>query len=350
MAGKRTIWLAALSLCLVVILPVVAVSGPGPAPRWWAQVAGIWSAVRGAPPAVGSRLTVLVVDPVTDQTIASDTNGRVISNRPFSSLEFIASLINGEIRWDGKDRTAIIVADGLRTTVAGGLGYGLSLSTEPEGYAVFTVTNRSGSAKRLTFPSGKSYELVLKCNGREIWRSSEDTAYSAARRTLDLPTGDSLTYIIDLPSLTAGIYRAEAWFEGDRSSGPAVSHEFAVGRQAESRPWELLEYQLTVRTETTGDLTGEFIVMNTTDRPVSFSLPTTMISDFAIRSAATGRIIWRQSDDLDFLSRVTVDEIAARSRRRMIAALPVLARGSYQLEAYFWNFHDPMSTASFTIR
>ena len=88
----------------------------------------------------------------------------------------------------------------------------------PQMTARLTLRNTHPEPLPLTFPSGQSYDLVLKTeDGKEVYRWSEGKAFTQALRRETLALGER-NYVIVVPladkagkTLPEGRYLAEAW-------------------------------------------------------------------------------------------------------------------------------------------
>lgn len=72
-----------------------------------------------------------------------------------------------------------------------------TLQAEPRGDTVhlsLRVTNATGEAVELTFPTGQSFEFVVEDEAGEIWRWSEDRMFTQAIRHERIEVGETREY------------------------------------------------------------------------------------------------------------------------------------------------------------
>lgn len=98
---------------------------------------------------------------------------------------------------------AVLAACAAAATVApppsGGSAGPLVSSLQVQTYAdsvrfVLQVTNASGAALPVTFPSGQSADFTVSRDGRELWRWSADRGFTQAVRQETLAPGETRTF------------------------------------------------------------------------------------------------------------------------------------------------------------
>lgn len=78
-------------------------------------------------------------------------------------------------------------------------GEALVTTLEVETYAdsvrfVFQVTNPGSTPVQVTFPSGQTYDFVVRQGGRELWRWSGDMGFTQAVRQVPWAAGETARY------------------------------------------------------------------------------------------------------------------------------------------------------------
>lgn len=71
-----------------------------------------------------------------------------------------------------------------------------SLRVEAGDTVVLTlqVTNPSAGPVAFTFPSGQTYDFVIRSGGAELWRWSADRGFTQALRTVTVAAGETWTF------------------------------------------------------------------------------------------------------------------------------------------------------------
>jgi len=95
-------------------------------------------------------------------------------------------------------------------------GVAASLQAETAGDSVrltLRITNASRDAIPLTFPTGQSYDFVIRRDGREVWRWSEGMMFTQAIRQETLAPDETRTYTASWshPADSRGAFSAEGW-------------------------------------------------------------------------------------------------------------------------------------------
>lgn len=100
-----------------------------------------------------------------------------------------------------------------RAPQAGGLATSLQVETFPDSVRfVLTVTNAGTAPVTVVFPSGQSYDFVVRADGRELWRWSADMGFTQAVREVPLAPGQTQTFAESWrpPAGTGGQFTAVA--------------------------------------------------------------------------------------------------------------------------------------------
>jgi hypothetical protein len=70
------------------------------------------------------------------------------------------------------------------------------------------MTNHGGRVRKLDFSSGQLYDFWVTRNSEEVWRWSDDQAFTQALQTKTIPSQDSLTLSEAWPPSATGEYVA----------------------------------------------------------------------------------------------------------------------------------------------
>ncbi|WP_051348717.1 BsuPI-related putative proteinase inhibitor [Peribacillus kribbensis] len=90
----------------------------------------------------------------------------------------------------------------------------------------FTVRNNTEKSQEAVFPSGKSYDYVLKKEGRKVEQYSENKRFSQSIRHITIKPHKALNYQAVFSDLPKGTYSLEFVWGADRTV--RASHTFTV--------------------------------------------------------------------------------------------------------------------------
>ena len=96
--------------------------------------------------------------------------------------------------------------------------------------AQLTVTNTGTAPATFTFPTGQRYELAVRQRGREVWRWSNDRAFTQVVSALSLTPGETLTFRDVWPGVNnnnvpvpPGTYTMAGWLTSPGHAGVTES-------------------------------------------------------------------------------------------------------------------------------
>jgi len=201
---------------------------------------------------------------------------------------------------------------------------------------MFVVLNPGPDRVELSFATAKTYDVILTRDGEGVWKASEGRSYAQRQRQETLLPGEGLTYSIELPDLEPGRYVAHAYFEGTDLEGAAAELEIFVegGAMSPGEAAKLLQFRLH---DGLGGSYGRpqrviFSVLNPTDEPVRYMLPTAQDFDLVVWS--NERVVWRYSWGKEFRTEPRLVEIGPGGSVTHAVTLPGLEPGSYRVQAY----------------
>lgn len=103
----------------------------------------------------------------------------------------------------------------------------LSFAASEDGYLqgvpvefILTVSNGTEEAVRISFPSSKQFDLMIKKDEKTLWRWAEEKMFAMSQTQLTLSPGERKHFDIVWPQLDRngkqvdpGFYRAVGWLE-----------------------------------------------------------------------------------------------------------------------------------------
>jgi len=222
-------------------------------------------------------------------------------------------------------------APGQGTGTREGLKFSLVYEAGNPGRIGLVVENTTSRAKTLTFPSGKTHEIVLKQNGARVWSSADGKVYTQSVKYETLRAGQSKTYWTDLPRLASGTYRAEAYFSGISYKGVVAST--TINHRGSSANWyDPLKYSLSYQA-------GLFGILNPPKLVLTVKNPTG--SDVVFPGKHTYEfVIWGYDGSetrktLPGMSQSNfVQKIAAGASQTHFIYLNGIKKGTYYAEGY----------------
>lgn len=243
--------------------------------------------------------------------------------------------------------TALLIVSLLVPVFAAGPAQAAPAGYDPLGYYLynmedvnqfyFLVTNPSSQSVNLKFSSGQDYDLVIRQNGKIVWKDSWNKSYTQSLRQENFLPGHAKFYKIDAPKLGKGSYTVQAVFAAGPSTGRVVAEiQWRVGQAAPEKPSadaSLLDYYL-FESPNTDELL--FVVENNTDRTIKLNFPSSKEFDLIIYNSYWEKA-WQDSWAKWYSQSVKKEKLAPGQAKVYRAKLPKLSRGTYTAHAYFYG-------------
>ena len=117
------------------------------------------------------------------------------------------------------------------------LEYNLEVVPGPTKVAIrLQIKNRGVEDRNFTFRSSQEVDFVIEAKGKQVWRWSEDRAFTTALHDKKINKGQAVTpYEVAWPKqdslgnpVPPGKYVVKAYFLGTGKTAPVAVQEFAV--------------------------------------------------------------------------------------------------------------------------
>lgn len=198
------------------------------------------------------------------------------------------------------------------------------------------------------FPTSKTHDIVIKQDGKVVFRASDDMMYLEAITYDTFAPMEKKTYETMIPALSPGAYSVEAYFVGARQNQKPVARIGIVIPVRNLSPVRSLRYHLEHDRENPSKV--KLVVKNPSNSPVEVVFPSTKTHDIVLKS--NGQVIWRESEGMVYGMALVMGTIAPGETKVYETTLPELRDGRYQVEAYFMAAQDsskPVATSTMSV-
>lgn len=157
-----------------------------------------------------------------------------------------------------------------------------------------TVKNDSDTKISRNFTFGNKYDFIVKRDGKEIWRWSDNFNFISVKQNIVLDPDEKITYSENFKPKRTGKYTVEAYFMGESSKKPVATKVFYVTDN------NIEEKNLSYKLDILEDKPNLLILKVTNDSKNEFTIttPTSQVNDFLVNK--NGEKYWQWSDDQKF--------------------------------------------------
>ncbi|NPV69511.1 MAG: hypothetical protein HPY55_02545 [Firmicutes bacterium] len=302
---------------------------------------------------------------VDGQTVKLSRAPVVVQGVAYIPEDFIEGVLSGDYagwrwndrwydRWFGRKRVVALDPGHTWTQSKDGLQFKLTYKNGSPERIGLMVKNATSEDKTLTFPSGKTHEIVILRYGQKVWGSADGKFYTQAVQNVVLKAGETKTYWSDIPRLASGAYSVRGYLTAVSSSKPVVRANLSVKYTGYGRAptwYDPLEYTLSFRQKSLFGANPPSLMLtvkNPTNDEVIF--PDTHTYAFVIWG--TDGSVTRK--ELPAMSRSEfVQKMAAGALQQHFIYLKGLPAGEYYAEGYVKEGGEVIRTIGgirFTIR
>ena len=258
----------------------------------------------------------------------------VVNGVTYVPLRHMAQFLEGNVRWDatlGRFVLSYPSEPESGQTVYGDSRFSFAFMfdrSNPTRIGI-AVKNVTGQELEVTFPSGKTHDIVVKKDNSTIWQASAGQSYLPVLKTEKFLPGETKVYSTDLPALAPGKYTVEGYFMG------ALNRNLPVLRSTVQIPVsrydrQMLDYRLRLSQSLFSQREPKllFTVKNTQGRDVYFPAGHTYM--FVVKNMAGRVVLTKYVGSLGY--GVRYEKMPKDSSRYYFVSLKGLPAGSYTAE------------------